>query len=77
MSATPFYKFETDTQEHILFTEHYLVSKFDNMGLPDYRFVRLKDIVKNNFALSHDESKVHGMGKLYLVDLLDANGKKN
>lgn len=76
MSAAPLCKFEIDAETHVLFTEHYMASRFNNMGLPDYRFARLRDIAKNNFAVSRDDSKVHGMGKLYLVDLLDTNGKK-
>lgn len=76
MSAAPLCKFEVENGTDILFTEHYMVSRFNNMGLPDYRFARLSDIVKNDFAVSRDESKVHGMGKLYAIDLLDSNGRK-
>lgn len=76
MSAAPLCRLELEAQTHILFTEHYLVSEFNNMGLPDYRFARLKDIAKNDFTLFRDERKVYGMGKLYAMDLLDANGKK-
>lgn len=76
MSAAPLCKFEVENGTYILFTEHYMVSSFNNMGLPDYRFARLRDIAKNDFTVSHDERKVHGMGKLYAIDLLDSNGRK-
>lgn len=74
MLSKPLCEFVPDNTSSILFTEHYLAVKFNDMGLPDYRFARLSDIVKNDFAVTKDAGKV--LGKLYMVDLLDANGNK-
>lgn len=74
MLSKPLCEFIPDNTSSILFTEHYLAVKFNDMGLPDYRFARLSDIVKNDFAVMKDAGKV--LGKLYMVDLLDANGNK-
>lgn len=74
MLSKPLCEFIPDNTSSILFTEHYLAVKFNDMGLPDYRFARLSDIVKNDFAVTKDAGKV--LGKLYMVDLLDANGNK-
>lgn len=76
MLSQPLCEFKADNLNNILFTEHYMVVKFNNLGIQDYRFARLSEVVKNDFAVTRDQNKAYGLGKLYMVDLLDANGKK-
>lgn len=75
MTVVPRYDLTAEDQ-HVLFTEHYIALKYQNMGWPYYRFARLSEIAKNDFALTSNESKAYGLGKMYLVDLKNVNGKK-
>lgn len=76
VNVTPNCELQLDTTDYIYFTRHYLMYKFNNMSNTDYRFARLSEIAQTNFATARNNKKVHGMGIMYYVDLLDANGEK-
>lgn len=78
MSAAPLLDFDCggSNSDHLIITEHYVGVRFTKIvGFPDYRFARRADIAATNFAVTKDESKVMGLGKLYMVDLLNKNGQ--
>lgn len=78
MSCKPVFDFDDGSKNsHIIFTEHYIGVCFLNRNIPDYRFARCSDIQEMRFSVSRDQSKVYGLGKLYDIDLIGADGKKS
>lgn len=81
MSCKPLCDFDTSPKsilhDHVLFTEHYVgVAGWDIANLPDYRFARRTDIREMRFAITRDETKAYGLGKAYIIDLIDTKGEK-
>lgn len=80
MSCEPLCDFDTSAQstqhDHVIFTEHYIgIAGWDIANLPDYRFARRTDIREMRFAVTRNETKAYGLGKAYIIDLLDSNGE--
>ena len=61
--------------DHIIFTEHFIGVIGNIANLVDYRFARCTDLCELKYRITKDETKVIG-GRLYMIDLLNANGKK-
>ncbi len=79
MAAPPLVDFVCGNREteRIQFTQNFIHSMFlGAANLPDHRFVLYSTVKEMRFAIMRDETKVKGLGKLYMIDLLDANGKK-
>lgn len=74
MAAAPLCDIQTDSTHHVLFTTDYIVSSFQINGMPHYRFTRCRDVAKNDYGAMHSNERV--LGRMFLMDLLDAQGKK-
>ena len=74
MAAAPLCDIQTDSTHHVLFTHDYIVSCFQINGMPHYRFARLRDVAKSDYRAMRSNERV--LGRMFLIDLLDAQGKK-
>lgn len=74
MAETPLCDIQTDSTHHVLFTQDYIVSSFQINGMPHYRFARLRDVARNDYGAMRSDERV--LGRMFLIDLLDAQGKK-
>lgn len=60
----------------ILFTNHYLFQIFGNIQVRTYSIVKLDEIKKINYCGTRDHTSALGLGREYLIDLIDQNNKK-
>ena len=74
MAAAPLCDIQADSTHHVLFTQDYIVSSFQINGMPHYRFVRCRDVAKNDYSAMHSNERV--LGRMFLMDLLDVQDKK-
>lgn len=60
----------------IKFTEHYLVQITGGIPVKTYLIVKLDEIKSIKFCGSRDTTSLTGLGREYLIDLIDMNNKK-
>lgn len=74
MAAAPLCDIQADSTQHILFTQDYIVSRFQINGMPHYHFTRCRDVAKYDYVTAHGNEKV--LGRMFIIDLLDSQGRK-
>lgn len=76
MMAAPRATLEAGLACRLIFTEHYLCKETVFGGLKNYNIAKLSEIKANNYATAKSGTSASPLQRDYIIDLLDASGKK-